>query len=108
MVGIRNGVNGWKHNPELLFAHSLQQADWAQGPGKEILQECLAKSPTFFGWGEVEGFFSSVSQDGASPKYEDLVAAGNQRLAGSGNVAHPQVLLLLGRRSEGFVKPPSR
>jgi hypothetical protein len=89
MVGIRNGVNGWKHNPELLFAHSLQQADWAQGPGKEILQECLAKSPTFFGWGEVEGFFSSVSQDGASPKYEDLVAAGNQRLAGSGNVAHP-------------------
>ena len=67
MVGIRNGVNGWKHNPELLFAHSLQQADWAQGPGKEILQECLAKSPTFFGWGEVEGFFSSVSQDGASP-----------------------------------------
>jgi len=102
MVGIRNGVNGWKHNPELLFSHSLQQADWAQGPGREILQECLAKSPMFFGWGEVEGFFSSLSQDGAPLKYEDLVAAGNQRLAGSGNLAHPQVLPAFGAALRGL------
>src|SRR5262245_3114414 len=104
MVGIRNGVNGWKHNPELLFAHSLQQADWAQGPGREVLQECLAKSPTFFAWGdsEVEGFFNSLSQERAPLKYEDLVAAGNQRLAGGGNIAHPQVLPAFGAALRGL------
>jgi len=102
MFGIRNGANGWTRHAELLFSHSLPQADWEQGPGKEILQECLAKSPMLFGWGEVEGFFSSASQDGASLKYEDLVAAGNQRLAGSGNVAHPQVLPAFGAALRGL------
>jgi hypothetical protein len=55
-----------------------------------------------FGWGEVEGFFRSISQDGVTLKYEDLVAAGNQRLAGSGNVAHAQVLPAFGAALRGL------
>jgi Tfp pilus assembly protein PilN len=102
MVGIQNDANGWKRHAELLFSHSLPQADWAQGPGKEILQECLAKSPLLFGWGEVEGFFRSVSQEGTSLKYEDLVFAGNQRLGGSGPIAHFQVLPAFGAALRGL------
>src|SRR5262249_51623176 len=101
MVGIRNGVNGWKHNPALLFSHSLQQADWAQGPGKEIRQECLAKSPMFFGWGEVEGFFSSVSQDGAPLRYADFVPSGNSPLAGRRPASDPLVRPALGAALRG-------
>ena len=102
MVGVQNGGNGWKRNAELLFSHSLPQADWAQGPGKEILRECLATSPTLFGWGEVDGFFRSVSGNGESLKYEDLLAAGNQRLAGSGNIEHPHVLPAVGAALRGL------
>ena len=102
MVGVQSGPNGWKRQAELLFSHSLPEEDWAQGPGKEILQECLAKSPMLFGWGEVEGFFRSLSEEGALLKYEDLVAAGNQRLAGRGNIAHPQVLPAFGAALRGL------
>jgi Tfp pilus assembly protein PilN len=102
MVGVRTGANGWKRNAELLFSHSLPQTDWAQGLGKEILQECLAKSPMVFGWGEVDAIFRSVSEDGSSLKYEDLVAAGNQRLAGAGNIAHPHVLPAFGAALRGL------
>ena len=101
-VGVQNGGNGWKRNAELLYSHSLPHADWAQGPGKEILRECLAKSPMLFGWGEVDGFFRSVSGNGDSLKYEDLLTAGNQRLAGSGNIAHPHVLPALGAALRGL------
>lgn len=102
MVGVRMGVNGWKRRAELLFSHSLPQADWAQGPGKEILQECLAQSPTLFGWGEVEGFFRSTAENGEALKYEDLVAVGNQRLAGGGNIAHPHLLPAFGAALRGL------
>lgn len=102
MVGVQNNGNGWKRHAELLFSHSLPQAEWAQDPGKEILQECLAKSPMLFGWGEVDDFFRSASPDGAALKFEDLVAAGNQRLAGSGNIAHPQVLPAVGAALRGL------
>jgi Tfp pilus assembly protein PilN len=55
-----------------------------------------------FGWGEVDGFFRSVSGNGDSLKYEDLLTAGNQRLAGSGNIAHPHVLPALGAALRGL------
>ena len=102
MVGVRSHDNGWKRHAELFFSHSLPQAEWAQGPGTEILQECLAQSPTLFGWGDVGGLFPSSAPDGASLKYEDLVAAGNQRLAGNGNIAHPQVLPAVGAALRGL------
>jgi Tfp pilus assembly protein PilN len=102
MVGVQNGGNGWKRSAELLFSHSLPHTDWTQGPGKDILRECLAQSPTLFGWGEVDGFFRSVFGDGESLKYEDLLTAGNERLAESGNIAHPHVLPALGAALRGL------
>ncbi len=101
MVGVQNNINGWKRHAQLLFSHCLPEAEWAQGPGKEILQECLAKSPILFGWGEVDGFLRSVSSDEAPAKSEDLVTAGNQRFAGNGNIADPQVLPAIGAALRG-------
>jgi Tfp pilus assembly protein PilN len=101
MVGVQTSLNGLTRSSELLFSHCLTQADWAQGPGKEILQDCLAKAPTLFGWGEVEEFFNSVSANGQSLSYEDLVAAGNQRLAARGQIAHPHVLPAVGAALKG-------
>jgi Tfp pilus assembly protein PilN len=102
VVGIRNGGNGWKRQGEMLFSHSLPQAEWARGLGREILQECLAQSPALFSWGEVDGFLQSVSPDGASLKFEDLVDAGNRRLAGRGTIAHPQLLPAVGAALRGL------
>lgn len=101
MVGLRTAVKGWKRNAELLFSQSLSQADWSHGVGKDMLQECLAKSATLFGWGEVDAFLHSVSAS-AEVKYEDLVAAGNQRLAGRGSIAHPHVLPAFGAALRGL------
>lgn len=101
MVGVQTSPNGLTRNSELLFSHCLSQADWSQGPGKEILQECIATGPALFGWGEVEEFFNSFSADGQSLTYEDLVAAGNQRLAVDGQIAHPHVLPAIGAALKG-------
>jgi general secretion pathway protein L len=100
MVGVR-ALKGLKRNAELLFSHSLSQTDWSHGAGKDILQECLAGSPKLFGWGEVDAFLHSVSTNGEL-KYEDLVASGNQRLAGNGNIAHPHVLPAFGAALRGL------
>jgi Tfp pilus assembly protein PilN len=50
----------------------------------------------------VQDFLNSVSNNTKSLQYEDLVAAGNQRLAGSGQIAHPHVLPALGAALRGL------
>ena len=102
MIGVQTHSTGLKRNGELLFSHCLPQVDWAYGPGREILQQCLARSPTLLGWGDVQDFLNSVSDNAESLQYEDLVAAGNQRLAGSGQIAHPHVLPALGAALRGL------
>ena len=100
IVGVRSGVDGWKRNAELLFSHCLTPADWNHGVGKEILQECIAKYP-LFGWGEADVFLRSISTNG-DVSYEDLVAAGNQRLGTGGNIAHSHVLPAFGAALRGL------
>jgi general secretion pathway protein L len=100
IVGVRTAVNGWKRNAELLFSHCLSQDDWSHGVGKDILQGCVAKYP-LFGWGEADALLRSIPANGDVP-YEDLVAAGNQRLAARGNIAHPHVLPAFGAALRGL------
>jgi general secretion pathway protein L len=102
MVGVQNSGNAWKRNAQLLFSHCLPQDDWAQGVSREIVQQCLAQSPTLFGWGEAEEFFTGAAPRGESMSYEDLLAAGNERLAGGGQIAHPHVLPALGAALRGL------
>ncbi|MCH8054753.1 MAG: pilus assembly protein PilM, partial [Deltaproteobacteria bacterium] len=80
MIGLDARDNGWRQEPELLLTHWLPQADWIQGPGREIFHNCLRKSPKFFGWGYITDFLLSVK--GESLQFEDLLALGKKRLGG--------------------------
>lgn len=99
MIGIQNQPNGWRPTPRLLFSHWVPQSAWAQGSGKELLRECLSRSPQLFGWGEVDELFRAAQLQ--APKYEDLVALGNERLKGGKVIAHADCLPALGAALRG-------
>ena len=99
IIGVQSKANGWKPSPELLFSHWLPESTWVQGVGKELLHECLRHSPELYGCGDVEEFFRSF--DGESPKCQDLVATGNQRLKGGKEISHPYMLPAFGTALRG-------
>ncbi len=99
MIGLDTKTAGWRRSPQLLFSHWLPRADWIQGPGKEILNNCLSASPRFFSWGEVGDFLFSVK--GQTFPHEDLLALGEARLKGGKGLAHPYVLPAVGAALRG-------
>ena len=86
--------------PELLFTHWLPQADWIQGPGREIFHGCLRESPKLFGWGYNQDFLLSVK--GESLHVEDLLALGKERLGEDKGMAHPFFLPAIGAALRGL------
>lgn len=99
MIGIQNQPNGWRPSPKLLFSHWAPQTAWAQGPVKEMLRECLERSPDLYAWGDLDALFRSA--DVPTPQYVDLVALGNERLMGGESIAHPYFLPALGAALRG-------
>ena len=99
MVGVQRKASGWKQVPELLYAHWIRESNWAQGPGRDLLQQCLSQSRKLYGWGEVGEVFRSPN--GESLEYEDLVSKGNQQLGGA-EIAHPSVLPAIGAALRGL------
>ncbi len=100
MIGLNARGNGWRQEPEILFTHWLPQADWIQGPGREILHGCLRESPKFFGWGYTADFLSSVK--GESLQLEDLLALGKARLGAGKEMAHSFFLPAVGAALRGL------
>jgi len=100
MIGLNAKPNGWRKEPELLFTHWLPQADWIQGPGREIFHGCLRESPKLFGWGYNQDFLLSVK--GESLHVEDLLALGKERLGGDKGMAHPFFLPAIGAALRGL------
>ena len=100
MVGVQGDTNGWKQTSKLLFAHWLPEADWAERPAKELLNEALRESPKLFGWGEVGEFLQGPR--GEPLPYEDLESLGNERLTRGREIAHPQVLPAIGCALRGL------
>lgn len=100
MIGLNARPNGWTKESEILFTHWLPQADWIQGPGREIFHGCLRESPKFFGWGYIQDFLLSVK--GESLHVEDLLALGKERLGGDKGMAHPFSLPAVGAALRGL------
>ena len=100
MVGIQTKSDRWKPTHELVFSHWLPESEWARGPGKELLYECLGHSPKLYGWGEVGELFQSTKTEPL--EYEDLVALGNQRLKGGKQITQAQVLPAVGAALRGM------
>jgi Tfp pilus assembly protein PilN len=86
MVGVDADSNGWRKKAELLFSHWLPQAEWIQGPGRELFRSCLHGSPKVFGWGSIQDFLLGVKEE--SPEIEDLLSLGKQRLTGGKGISH--------------------
>jgi len=104
LIGIQNQPNGWRPTPQLLFSHWVPQSGWAQGPVRELLRECLDRSPELYGWGDVDELFRSA--DIETPPYVDLVALGNERLMGGRAITHSYYLPALGAALRGVREAP--
>ncbi|MGH7823871.1 MAG: PilN domain-containing protein [Candidatus Binatia bacterium] len=100
MIGLRTTATGWKQNHELLFSHRLRDVDWAQGPGKELLRECLDVSQQLYGWGEIDEIVRSAKIEPL--EYEDLLVLGNQRLKGGQEITDAQLLPAVGAALGGL------
>jgi Tfp pilus assembly protein PilN len=100
MIGVQTTSKGWQQTHELLFSHRLAETDWAQGPGKELLRECLDLSEQLFGWGEIDDFIRSAKVE--SLEYEDLLTLGNRRLKGGQEIRDPQLLPAMGAALGGL------
>jgi Tfp pilus assembly protein PilN len=104
LIGIRNQPNGWRPTPQLLFSHRVPQSGWAQGPVRELLRECLDRSPELYGWGDVDELFRSADLE--TPPYVDLVALGRERLMGGQAITHSDYLPALGAALRGVREAP--
>ena len=104
LLGIQNQPNGWRPTPQLLFSHWVPQSGWAQGPVRELLRECLDRSPELYGWGDVDELFRSADLE--TPPYVDLVALGNERLMGGRAITHSYYLPALGAALRGVREAP--
>ncbi|HTN72071.1 MAG TPA: PilN domain-containing protein [Methylomirabilota bacterium] len=99
LIGVQSKATGWKQVPELLYSHWLGDLNGAQGPSRDLLEQCLGPSVTLYGWGEVGEIIRSMN--GTSLDYEDLVAKGKQRLRGA-EIAHSSVLPAFGAALRGL------
>jgi Tfp pilus assembly protein PilN len=100
MIGLRTSTKGWKEIPELVFSHRLREADWVQGPGKELLRECLEFSQQLYGWGEIDEIIRAAKIEPL--EYEDLLTLGNQRMKGGQEIADAQLLPAVGAALGGL------
>ncbi|HUK42025.1 MAG TPA: PilN domain-containing protein [Candidatus Acidoferrales bacterium] len=99
VVGLQNKTNGWKSVPELTYSYWLREADWAQSPGKDLLQQCFSQSAKLYGWGGVEEVFRS--SDGTPLPYEDLVEKGKRRFKNGAKISNPLALPAFGAALRG-------
>jgi Tfp pilus assembly protein PilN len=69
---------GWRQEAVLAFTHRLPQAEWVEGPGRELFYSSLRRSPRFFGWGNASEFLRALGNEPLA--YEDLAELGKAKL----------------------------
>jgi Tfp pilus assembly protein PilN len=104
MIGLQATAKGWKRGHELLFSHRFREADWAEGPGRELLRECLELAPELYGWGEIDQMIRSAKLEPLP--YEDLLAVGNARLKGGKEIGDGELLPAVGAALAGLREAP--
>lgn len=100
IIGLQARANGRREEPEILFSHWLPQADWIQGPARDIFHNCVQDSAKVFGWGYIADFFQSMKEQ--LPQFEDLLALGKERLGGEKKLEHPFFLPAVGAALRGL------
>jgi Tfp pilus assembly protein PilN len=100
MIGLQTTAKGWRQSHELLFSHRFREADWAEGPARELLRDCLEPARQLYGWGEIDQIIRSAQLEPFP--YEDLLGAGNQRLNGGQEISDPQLLPAVGAALVGL------
>lgn len=94
MIGVQAKAGGWKSSSELLFAHQFPASEWAQGSGKELLQECLGQVPNFYRCGDL-GTLNGLATDKLTEAH-DIAAQGNPRLKGFKENSQGEMLPAIG------------
>jgi Tfp pilus assembly protein PilN len=104
IVGVQNRERGWFQIPELTYSYWLPQDKVADAARAELVQQCARSQAKLYSWGA--GGHAQNSADGNGPVWEDLVAAGNQRLRNSLKIAHASILPAVGAALRGLREGP--
>ena len=99
MIGVQAKAGGWKSSSDLLFAHQFPASEWAQGSGKELLQECLGQVPNFYRCGDL-GTLNGLATDKLT-QAPDIAAQGNPRLKGFKENSQGEMLPAIGAALRG-------
>jgi Tfp pilus assembly protein PilN len=100
ITAIDGKSDGWRQEAVVAFTHRLPQAEWVEGPGRELFYSSLRRGPRFFGWGNAGEFLRAV---GESATYEDLTELGKAKLGGVDGVGgDPAFLPAVGAALQGL------
>ncbi len=100
MIGLKTNIKGWRREPCMTFAYSLPQAEWSEGPSRQLFHDLLQDSPKLFGWGSIQD--SSISVGEKSFELTNLLALGKQRLEGDKGLTHSYVIPAVGAALRGL------
>jgi Tfp pilus assembly protein PilN len=103
LIGVGTSAAGWTQGPELLFTHRLPGSEWAEGIGKELIAECLRRTPKLYGWGNAEVVLHSAN--GGVIECEDLAALGVEKFGGSAQLS-AETLPAIGAALRGVREAP--
>ena len=99
LIAVNAKANGWKPAPQLLFSYQFSAYGWAQGSGKELLQECLSRVPKLYRCGDLNALNGAA--DNRLAQAEDLVARGATRLKAARQINHAEALPAIGAALRG-------
>jgi len=100
MVGLTADTKGWRKEPLVSFAHWLPQAEWSEGPSRELFHGLLQNSSKLYGWGDISD--SSISVGEQSFDVTDLLMLGQERFNGSKRLTHSFFIPAVGAALRGL------
>ena len=99
MIGVQLKDSRWKPTTELLYCHRFPAAEWAQGAGKELLQEGLNQVPRFYRCGDLALLNGVVN--GKLAAAADMTTLGAERLKGFSQPVDAELLPAIGAALRG-------
>jgi Tfp pilus assembly protein PilN len=99
MIGVQLKDSRWRPTTELLYCHRFPAAEWAQGAGKELLQEGLNQVPQFYRCGDLALLNGVVN--GKLAAAADMTTLGAERLKGFSQPVDAELLPAIGAALRG-------
>ena len=99
MFGLKTRSEGWHPVTQLLFCNQMPAAEWAQGAGKELLEENLSSVPKFYRCGDLSPMNGIVHETLAAA--ENITDLGNVRLQGMRTPVQADALPAIGSALRG-------